>query len=144
MSVLSWLRGDSAEIKFAEHEQHFHGLDMKAAIDAHNEWKRRLESQIRGDAGETLQVATVAADCNCKLGKWIHAEGRQGFGRLPEFGQLKKAHAEFHLCAGTILSAAHDGETDKASQALKRDLRHHSDAVQLALVRLFARASDST
>ena len=147
MSILSWLKGvtsgeSPAEMKFADHEQHFHGLDMKAAIDAHLAWKTRLEAQIRGDAGEKLQVSTVAADCNCMLGKWIHAEGRQQFGALPEFGQLKKVHADFHLCAGSILSAAHDGEMEKASLQLKRDLRHHSDAVQLGLVRLFSRVNE--
>lgn len=148
MSILSWLTGATAgsapaEMKFADNETHFAGLDMKAAIEAHNAWKTRLEAQIRGDAGESLQVATVAADCNCSLGKWIHGDGKRQFSALPEFTLLKNAHSEFHLCAGSILSDAHDGEFDKASDALKRTLRHHSDSVQLALVRLFAKANES-
>lgn len=146
ISVLSWLRsitagGAPVEMKFADNEQHFHGLDMKAAIDAHNAWKTRLAAQIRGDASESLEVATVAADCNCVLGKWIHGEGRQRFAGSAEYAQLKATHAEFHLCAGSILRAAHDGDKESAEIALKRDLRHHSDGVQLALVRLFAHAN---
>ncbi|MBI5900096.1 MAG: CZB domain-containing protein [Rhodocyclales bacterium] len=144
MSILSWLKGAltgeaNTKLEFVGEEQHFGGLDMKAALEAHAAWKTRLEAQIRGDAGETLSVATVAADGNCALGKWIHGEAAQRFGDYPEFAQLRKVHADFHLCAGGILSQVHDGDMVAAGEALKRDLRHHSDAVQLALVRLYAK-----
>jgi len=147
MSILSWLKNTiagemPAKMEFAEHEQHLHGLDMKVALDAHAAWKGRLESQIRGDAGETLSVATVAADSNCALGQWIHGDGKRQFADYPEYAQLCKAHAEFHLCAGGILSDAHDGNTVAADEALKKNFRHHSDAVQLALVRLYAKETE--
>lgn len=147
MSILGWLKNTlagemPAKMEFAEHEQHLQGLDMKVALDAHAAWKTRLESQIRGDAGESLNVATVAADGNCALGQWIHGEGKRQFADYPEYGQLRKVHAEFHLCAGDILSHAHDGNAAAAEQALKKDFRHHSDAVQLALVRLYAKETE--
>lgn len=146
MSIFDWLRkavaGEAAApLQFTESEQHFHGLDMKAAIEAHLAWKARLEAQIRGDAGETLEVGVVAADCNCALGKWIHGEAQARFSGNPEFDQLKSAHADFHLCAGSILSDAHEGNAQKAETELKVKLRRHSDAVQLSLVRLYAKAS---
>lgn len=147
MSILSWLKNTLAgempvKMEFAEHEQHLHGLDMKVALDAHAAWKARLEAQIHGDAGEALNVATVAADRNCALGEWIHGDGKRQFSSYPEYEQLRKAHADFHLCAGSILSDAHAGKTAVADHALKRDFRHHSDAVQLALVRLYAKETE--
>lgn len=146
MSILGWLKGvvggeAAAPLQFAEHEQHFHGLDMKAAIEAHMAWKTRLEAQIRGDAGETLEVGVVAADGNCALGKWIHGDGKAQFGHVPEFEQLRAVHAEFHLCAGSILADAHGGDKEAATASLKSALRRHSDTVQLALVRLYAKAA---
>lgn len=148
MSILSWLKNTlagelPAKMEFADHEQHLHGLDMKSALDAHAAWKARLEAQIRGDAGETLNVATVAADNNCALGHWIHGDGHGRFGEYPEYAQLRKVHAEFHLCAGGILSDAHDGNTAAADESLKKNFRHHSDAVQLALVRLYAKGLEN-
>ncbi len=147
MSILGWLKGalvgePSAKMEFAPNEQHLHGLDMKAALEAHAAWKTRLEAQIRGDAGESLNMATVAADTNCALGKWIHGDAKTKFADFPEYAQLRRIHADFHICAGGILGDAHDGNADAATNALKKDFRHHSDAVQLALVRLYAKAND--
>ena len=147
MSILGWLKGTiaggpAAKMEFAPNEQHLHGLDMKAALEAHAAWKTRLEAQIRGDAGETLSMATVAADTNCTLGKWIHGEAKSQFTDFPEYAQLRRIHADFHICAGSILCDAHDGNVEAATNALKKDFRHHSDAVQLALVRLYAKVNE--
>lgn len=147
MSILSWLKdalvGEATgKMEFAHNEQHLHGLDMKAALEAHAAWKTRLEAQIRGDAGETLSVAAVAADSNCALGKWLHGDAKAQFADYPEYALLRKVHADFHLCAGSILSDAHDGNIAAASDTLKKELRHHSDAVQLALVRLYAKETE--
>lgn len=147
MSILGWLKatmsgGASGKMEFTQDEQHLHGLDMKAALEAHAAWKARLEAQIKGDAGETLSVATVAADNNCALGKWLHGAAKAEFAAYPEYAQLRKAHADFHICAGSILSDAHDGNAAAASDSLKKNFRHHSDAVQLALVRLYAKQAE--
>ena len=149
MSILGWLKGALVgeavpKMEFAHNEQHLHGLDMKAALEAHSAWKTRLEAQIRGDAGETLNVATVAADTNCALGKWLHGDAKTEFADYPEYAQLRKAHADFHICAGGILSDAHDGNMEAAGDSLRKNFRHHSDAVQLALVRLYAKQAERT
>lgn len=145
MGILSWLKAVATgekhvPIEFADDERQFGSLDMKGAIDAHMAWKSRLEAQIAGNAGETLEVATVASDRNCLLGKWIHGEGRERFGDMDEYVRLRRAHTQFHLCAGAILKDAHDGSKESAVQAIRTNLRHDSDAVQLALVRLYAKA----
>jgi hypothetical protein len=149
MSILSWLKQmgsdsnkaeliDTQSMTFAANEQQFHGLDMKSALDAHLAWTHRLEEQMNGTAAETLEVGTVASDCNCMLGKWIHGEGKQRFGQMQEYTDLKKIHAEFHLTAGEILHEIQSKPGD-TSISLK-PIKHKSGSVQLALVRLYASA----
>jgi len=83
----------------------------------------------------------ISGEENMGILGWLrfHGDAKRQFAEYPEYAQLRKAHAEFHLCAGGILSDAHDGNTVAASDGLKRSFRHHSDSVQLALVRLYAR-----
>lgn len=150
MSILSWLKEvtageskagfiDSDAMTFAKGEEQFHGLDMKAALDAHMAWTRRLEDKLSGANQEDLDVATVASDCECKLGKWLHNTARQQFGESPDYHDLQKVHADFHLKAGRILNNVLNGDRDQALKNLK-DLRYQSGNVQLALVRLYSHA----
>ena len=151
MSILSWLKavsanGSSAEaiqsqtMQFADGEEQFHGLNMKNALDAHIEWSHRLEAQISKTATEELEVGIVASDDRCTLGKWLHSVARDEFGNLPEYEELKRIHAAFHLKAGEILNDVQNGETENA-RALLKDLRRGSGEVQLSLVRLYSKAA---
>lgn len=149
MSILSWLKntlaGEPAEkMEFAVHELHLHGLCMKTALDAHEALRIRLAAQIRGNAREKLTPATVSAEDNCLLGHWINEDGKRQFGGYPEYDELRQAHAQLHHCAGGILKLAHSGNYIAASDALLKDYRQNSEAVQLALVRLYAREADQT
>jgi hypothetical protein len=149
MSILTWLKevtsGGSAEfidtngMTFAKGEEQFHGLDMKAALDIHMGWTHRLQGKLTGHNPEHLDVATVASDCECTLGKWIHGSAKEQFGGLPEYHQLRQTHAEFHLKAGEILNNVVNGECEVAKSNLK-ELRFQSGNVQLALVRLYSQA----
>ncbi len=152
MSILSWLKkvtsGDvSAEfmhsqpMQFAQGEEHFHGLNMKEALDAHIAWAHRLEAQLNGGASEELEVGMVATDNRCTLGQWIHGPGRQMFGDTPEFQELKRIHAEFHLCAGEVLNDIQHGQQELARGNIK-SIRRKSGDVQLSLVRLYSKAND--
>lgn len=127
-------------IVFAEHEEEFHGLNMKTAIEAHLQWKDRLEQAIAKASGETLEVGRVAADDRCILGQWLHGEAKQRFSEHAEYRDLVKAHADFHLMAGDILCDAHDDRMEEAREKLRHAFRQKSDRVQLALVRLYAKA----
>lgn len=149
MGLLNWLlnanRNEAAgvvhhTIEFEKDEEDFHGLNMKQAIDAHINWKERLEKTLAGSASETLQVGQVAADDRCILGQWLHNEARKRFAGTPEYQELLKSHAEFHLLAGDILCDAHDGRHDIAREKLQREFRQKSDRVQLHLVRLYAKS----
>lgn len=149
MSILTWLKevtsGGKAEfiepdgMTFAEGEEQFHGLNMKDALDAHMDWTHRLEAKLNGSDREHLDVATVASDCNCDLGKWIHGSAKQQFGDVAEYQQLREVHADFHLKAGEILNNVVNAQRELARTNLK-ELRFQSGNVQLALVRLYSHA----
>lgn len=147
MSIVDWFKqvttGDpradlmSQPLSFGENEEQFHGLNMREAMDAHMAWTRRLENKLTGKSNEPLTVATVASDCECTLGKWLHGPAKQAFGASPEYEELRKEHADFHLCAGEILNNVINEEQSSAVNKLKK-LRHKSGVVQLSLVRLYS------
>ncbi|MFO7592701.1 MAG: CZB domain-containing protein [Pseudomonadota bacterium] len=147
MSILDWFKqvttGDQSadlmnqNLTFGENEEQFHGLNMREALDAHMAWTRRLENKLTGKSNESLDVATVASDCECTLGKWLHGTAKQAFGDSAEYEELLKEHADFHLCAGEILNNVINGEEESAQGNLKK-LRYQSGVVQLSLVRLYS------
>jgi len=150
MSILSWLKEvttgdtktgfiDTDAMTYAKGEEQFHGLDMKAALDAHMAWTRRLEGKLNGENQENLDVACVASDCECTLGKWLHGNAKQQFGVSADYQELRRVHADFHLKAGEILNNVLNGDREQALNNL-RDLRYQSGNVQLALVRLYSHA----
>ncbi len=147
MSILSWLKtvthgGNTADLinqplTFGAGEEEFQGLNMKDALDAHTQWTHRLEAILNGTSNETLEVGTVAADCHCALGHWIHGHAKQNFSNLSEYDELKRKHAEFHLTAGEVLNNVQNGEGHKASEGLRK-IRGKSGEVQIALIRLYS------
>lgn len=149
MSILSWLKqvgsGTSADMinsgamTFAQGEEQFHGLDMKGALEAHTAWTKRLEGKISGENQESLDVAAVASDCQCQLGKWIHGTAKQQFGDSSDYEELRRVHADFHLKAGEILNNVLNGDHTMAASNLK-EIRYQSGSVQLSLVRLYSHA----
>lgn len=150
MSILSWLKEvtigdnkagfiDTDSMTFAKDEVQFHGLDMKAALDAHMAWTKRLEDKLDGSNADDIDVATVASDCECTLGLWLYGTAKQKFNDSQEYLELRRVHADFHLKAGEILNNVLHGESDDAHKNLK-DLRYQSGKVQLSLVRLYSHA----
>jgi hypothetical protein len=148
MSILSWLKTvtsgseqsefiDTGSMKFAAGEEQFLGLDMKDALDAHTAWTKRLEGKISGENREELDVATVASDCNCTLGKWLHGPAKKEFGDSGDYNDLVRVHADFHLKAGEILNNVINGDEETANKNLK-EIRYQSGNVQLSLVRLYS------
>jgi Chemoreceptor zinc-binding domain len=115
-------------------EEEMVGLNFISAIQAHQNWKKRLTSVVDGSSAETLHVDIVSRDDQCLLGKWIHTTGAEKFSSLPQFEQLRNNHAHFHCCAGNVLYLAQtqnkaqaiaelkDGHYAQASQQVIRDL----------------------
>lgn len=110
------------------------GLNFKSAIEAHQNWKKRLTSVVDGSSAETLQVEVVSRDDQCLLGKWIYSTGGEKFSTLEQFSRLQENHAHFHSCAGKVLHLAQtknknaalaelkEGAYAQASQEVIRDL----------------------
>lgn len=149
MALMDWLKkrlaGDeTAEFKISEEDNSaLAGLNLSQVIEAHMAWKVRLQGTLLGTSNEQLEVAAVAQDNVCALGKWLYTEGQHHYGRLPEYEELRKTHADFHLCAGQVLIEFHDNKIESATQLLRGKFRNLSDMIQLDLVRLFAAAKQA-
>jgi methyl-accepting chemotaxis protein len=150
MSILSWLKAvteggskaefiESSPMQFAKGEEMFHGLDMKQALDAHIAWLHRIETRLSGGHTENLDLVRVSGDHDCPLGKWIHDEAHQRFGNLQEYGELRDAHARFHLAVGEALNDIENGDGGRVRERM-RTIRHKSGEVQLSLIRLYSKA----
>lgn len=119
------------------------GLNFKSAVDAHMKWKMRLESYIGGTSTEDLKVEVVCRDDQCPLGKWIYSRGGSDFGYSETFFDMKAHHANFHRCAGEVLSAAQAGRKDEALQLLHRgEYVRASERVKKLLAKLFVLVAD--
>lgn len=118
------------------------GLNLKQVMDAHNAWKSKLQQVLDGVSSEQLDIATVSADCNCFLGKWIYGEGKTLYGRMREYEDVRKAHADFHLQAGEVLTQHLLGNHEESERILNTKFRSASNRNQLQLVRLFTAAKN--
>ena len=119
------------------------GLNFKTAIDAHLKWKVRLESYINGTSTEQLNVGVVSRDDQCPLGKWIYDKGGEKYGFSETFFDMKAHHANFHRCAGGVLSAAQAGDTATATKLLHSgEYLRASERVKMLLARMFMIASE--
>jgi len=75
-------------------------MDLNTAIQKHAEWKTKFRSAMMKH--EQLDVATIAIDNCCELGKWLHGEAKDQFGQLVSHADCLKKHAEFHAQAGKV------------------------------------------
>ncbi len=132
ISAISPADGESAEIA---------GLNFKDAVLAHQKWKNRLQACIDGTSDERLDPAVVSRDDQCVLGKWINGPGGLQFGTSAAFPRLKAEHAQFHLIAGEVLSAANDGRKAEAQEQLATSFARSSVRVQQFLASLFLEAN---
>ena len=82
----------------------------------HMIWGIRIHQLMWGNI--ELNAADVEDHAVCRLGKWYFGEGKESYGRMPEFETLGICHEKFHkLCAATI-RAYHD----KRMQEVERNL----------------------
>lgn len=145
MALLDWLHkrlaGDEkAELTLSKEEESLSGLNLKEVLDAHMAWRKRLKDALDGLGSETYEVASVAQDNLCVLGKWLYGPGKAHYAHLPEYEVLRRTHADFHLCAGEVLIEHQGGNVDAAANLLKGKFHGISNKIQLDLVRLFTSA----
>jgi hypothetical protein len=120
------------------------GLDLPAAIAAHEQWTRRLDAFLRGDSTEDLRPETVCFDDRCELGKWIHGPGRARLGHLPLFTSLLEDHRQFHFDAAKVVTLTRSRLTDEAARTMAGPYRKHAERVTGALQELIDVTSGST
>jgi len=93
-------------------------MNFDEAINAHSQWKIRLQSALNGTNKETLDPAAIGVDNKCALGQWIYGEAKV-HSTLKEYESLKLDHAHFHQCAAEVVRDFQAGNTDKARVALE-------------------------
>jgi len=131
---------DEVKLKIAQDgEGMLSGLSLRQVMDAHSAWKGKLQKVLEGISDENFDIVKVSEDCHCFLGKWIYGEGKV-YSRMPEYESLRRAHANFHLCAGEVLTQHILGNSEESERLLKTKFRSTSNRNQLELVRLFTAA----
>ena len=78
-------------------------LDLDSAIQNHSEWKMKFRTAI--SQHETMDAAMIARDDCCELGKWLHGDGKEKFGKLISYTNCFSSHAVFHIEAGKVAQA---------------------------------------
>lgn len=105
------------------------GLDIEAAISAHQNWKLRLLAYLQGKSEENLKPEVICFDNRCDLGKWIHSTGQQRLGRFPGFTALMSHHRMFHYAASNVVALAQAGKADEARKMFAGQYENSSKAV---------------
>lgn len=143
MSLMNWLQkhlaGDEKAV-LSNDEDSLSGLSLFESIATHMAWRKRLHALLDGTSNENIEVGTAAQDTLCVLGKWLHGPGKPLYSHLPEYEVLRKAHAQFHLCAGEVLLEHQNGNAESAVAIIKGPFNNYSNQIQLDLVRLFTAA----
>lgn len=114
-----------------------HNFDdnIRTAINAHGQWKLRLKQAI-ATGNITDDPTEVSLDTRCDFGKWMH-----GTTLTPEIKAskpyivIKRLHAEFHTCAGQILTHAANGNSAKANDMMKNEFNDVAKKLILTLTK---------
>jgi len=111
-------------------------MDFDDAIVSHLKWKIHLRNFIDG-RGKGIDVATVAEDEGCELGRWIQGEGKQ-FENSPTFQELVAKHSQFHRTAAEIVDMVIAGDKAGAEELLSigREFSSASRDIVGAIMRL--------
>lgn len=111
-------------------------IDIDTAIQAHENWKLRLQNYLDGRSTEDLRPELICLDDRCELGRWLHGPGRERLGKYPAFSILVARHKLFHVQASTVVAHAQAGHLDQARGTLDSGYRHASNQVVLLLKEL--------
>ncbi len=119
------------------------GLDFYKAIEAHQRWKVRLSSYIKGESNEKLDWQVICKDDQCALGKWLHHDARVPHSEFELFTLLIEQHAEFHRRAGEVVQLTDEGMQDAALKLVTNgDYARASHKVIASLSQLYMRLSE--
>ncbi len=111
-------------------------IDLAQAVQAHINWKLRLQNYLDGKSGEALDPMVICRDDQCELGKWIHGAGASHFHGLEPFHQLRADHAEFHYVAANVVQKVQAQDSAAARTLLEHEYPRISHKVVFALTEL--------
>jgi methyl-accepting chemotaxis protein len=106
----------TSELKALPNKTEVSNLDE--AISAHIKWKHRLNQFIDGTSTEKLDSSVVCKDNQCALGKWIYGDGGK-HKNSTYYGELLTKHANFHVCAGSVVKKVEEHDKAGAEAVLK-------------------------
>ncbi len=90
---------------------------IESALQAHAQWKGRLESAVATGRSE-FEPDVVRQDNACQFGKWLYAFPKEEM-ENGDYKKVKALHAEFHATAGAILKLALAGKKGEAQRELE-------------------------
>ena len=101
-------------------------VELDEFITAHLHWRSRLLEKI--EVGD-FDFDAVSRDDICEIGKWIHGPGQETYKSLPEFSNLVKAHANFHIAVASSLSKTGITGSDAEFEFFIRSLKKLSETI---------------
>lgn len=111
-------------------------IDLVDAVEAHINWKVRLQSYMDGKSDEKLDPMTICRDDQCKLGKWIHGPALSHFHAFEPFHELRADHAQFHYVAANVVKNVQTNDRAAAEEIFKGEYQKVSHKVVMALTEL--------
>lgn len=117
-------------------------INLADAVQAHINWKLRLQNYLDGKSQEQLDPMVICRDDQCELGQWIHGAGMNHFHELEPFHQLRADHAQFHYVAANVVQKVQANEHDAAHTILHEEYPRISHKVVVALTELNKAVND--
>lgn len=110
-------------------------MDLDNALNAHTQWKVRLQAAI--DQKQSMDAHSIGRDNGCDLGKWLHSEGKTLFSGTDIYGQVVHRHALFHAAASAVAEKINAREYELAEKMLRgNDFTYASTQVGVAIIQL--------
>lgn len=138
MSIFSRLFGNNDSKKASIRGE----INIAEAINAHMQWKARLQRYLDGSSEEKLDPMIICRDDQCSLGKWIHGPGVDHFHGEEDFNTLRSDHAQFHYIASDVVLKVQQNDHAVARTIFDNDYAQASRKVIYALTELNKQLGD--
>ena len=89
-------------------------IDFARVKMAHRSWRLKLRGFL--DGREDLDPKKLASHRDCKLGKWIYAEGQAQYGHVHDLVALEKKHQIMHAIVKQVVELKRAGKVKEAEQ----------------------------
>lgn len=109
--------------------------EIENAVRAHGMWKLKLKTAITTGRNES-DARDVECDNLCAFGKWLYGPTiTPQIAAGKPYEVIKRLHAEFHKCAGSVLRKIDVGQIDGAQEILDTEFAEKSTILVRALTK---------